>query len=154
MGWLQAINISDAATAYYRIDQESIWEFIERPETWVAWQTERITDPDLRAWAEEVRAAGPRWLTPRVASGRLHVSLSVLAVYARRGLLHGVFYNHWYYREDEIAGLTLLSEREPIAQTCDACGREFKSERALAVHQRQAHRDRTCGGGPVVVVKP
>jgi hypothetical protein len=140
-GWLEAHNISDGSMAYWRIELEAVWAMMERPETWVAWETTQIPDKDLRAWAEELRAAGPRWITAGEACRRLHVHQAALCGYARRGLIRAVFWSRWFYDEDELATFVIPSEREPAPITCLACGRSFDGVRSMATHRMRMHRE-------------
>lgn len=139
-GWITAKNISDGPQdAYWRITIEAVWAFLEETTHWMCWEPETITDPDLKAWAVELRATGPRWIPAGEARRRVHVTQSALAGYARRGLITAVFYSVWWYLESDLDTFVIPSERELDLIACRECGKPLRGNKAVGVHRAKVH---------------
>jgi len=100
-GWLKARQTKHVYKARWRINEWDLLQMLERRDTWMAWDAERITEPGLRAWAIELRQAG-RWVMTSEVARRFHVSIDSVNAWARQGLLQTVKYNsyHWIWEAD------------------------------------------------------
>jgi excisionase family DNA binding protein len=100
-GWLKATNCATPPRRIWRIADEDLWAFLERPEHWMAWHPERITDSDLRSWATEMRAGRPQWLTIGQVARRYHVATNTVGQWIHKGWLPAARYgNHWINEAD------------------------------------------------------
>lgn len=111
-GWLPATNAATVERPYWRIQWDDLTAFMEgRREAWIVWHPDRITDPDLRAWAHEVRAGPHRWLTTREVATRLHVNPNMVNIWIRRRLLSAVLHDKWWVWSGDLDTFTIPSMR-------------------------------------------
>lgn len=104
-GWLPARNAGSPTTQrpYWRIHDVDILAFLENDETWVAWAPGQITEPDLRAYAYELRASAPRWIAVKEIATRFDVSIGAVQKWINLGLLPAVKYHAYYVRAEHVA---------------------------------------------------
>jgi hypothetical protein len=81
--------------------------FICNRETWPAWSVARMTDPDWRTYAADVRAAaGGEWLTTAQVAARWNYSASTIQGWCWDGTFDGVtktkYNNTWYLWSTDI----------------------------------------------------
>jgi DNA invertase Pin-like site-specific DNA recombinase len=113
-GWLRVSRsrATPGGRGVRRTTFEHLLRFLENEETWIAWQPEELADPEVRAWATEMReAAGWRWLTAVEVRRLEYVSRATLNRRIRSGYYPtATLYRHrWYVRSDDPA---LLPEGE------------------------------------------
>lgn len=152
-GWLPARNGGELDRPLWRVPREAVEAFVDNPDYWMAWAPERVTDPELRRWAIQIRAGQPRWLTPGEVAQRYQVARKVVTDWVGRGELPTTRYgNHWIHEED------LIDWRPPYARprgtpprdrtrcTVDGCPRPYYRRwrcRECYAHWHQHGRDRT-----------
>ena len=125
-GWLRSLPGARLANGRERyVKYEWLLAFLENPAHWHIWQPEQIKDPQLRAWAEEVRTP---YLTVGQAAQRLCVGVGTVWGYIRRGLLPARRWGNWLVPEDALAGFVPLCDR-PRPST-------WTPERRVAAAQR------------------
>lgn len=69
----------------WRIRWEALYRFMEQESAWMAWSPERVTDHALRAWAVELRAGKPGWLSVGAIARRFYVTPQTVHVWLTRG---------------------------------------------------------------------
>lgn len=139
-GWLQPIYVRRSTTRRNYVSVESLWAFVENPETFMAWKPERITDLDLRAHALEHRAKHPRWLSIGEVAHRYHVHHPAVNDRINRNLFPLdliVKYGNWWIREDALTQFTppcmRPSTRKPVRVRYLCCRREAPLELIFSV---------------------
>jgi excisionase family DNA binding protein len=70
----------------YLISRHAVERFLERPEGWLFWSPEKITDPYLRQYARKVRD-DRQWLISKEAAHLLHTRRDTVTSWIRAGLL-------------------------------------------------------------------
>lgn len=109
--WLPATNAGKEDRPLWRIQSEDLYAFLENPQTWMAWNPELITDPTLRAWAQELRAGKPQWLTPGQVAERFAVGVGAVNDWIHRGLLPSIKYGNRWINEADLVGFVPPCER-------------------------------------------
>jgi len=91
--WIQAGSLRATRSDWghgphrqWHITERSLLRFLEDPAYWRHWLPERIPDPALRRWAQELRA-GVRFLTTGQIARQLRVTDRAVAQWIRHGLL-------------------------------------------------------------------
>lgn len=113
-GWLTPVP-GRVTKGTWRFEEFCLWSFVENPETHMAWEVKRITDPDLQAHALEHRVKHPRWLTMGEVARRYHVARGTVYqwITKQKVIPYDMVYkydNH-YIREDALEGFVMPSER-------------------------------------------
>lgn len=111
-GWLRARNGGEHDRPLWRIAVVDLWDMPERPETWMAWHVDAITDPDLRDWAREMRQNKPQWLSIGEVARRYYVTTNTAQSWIKKGQIGGVRYGNWWIREDALDGWVIPGERD------------------------------------------
>lgn len=109
--WLKARNAGRKDRPLWRISPADLYSCLEQPQTWMAWEVENITDPAIRAWAEELRQGQPRWLTEGEVAARYHVTPKAVYQWILWGFLPAVRYDNHYIRESDLEGFVPPCER-------------------------------------------
>jgi excisionase family DNA binding protein len=102
--WIARGWLTPTSARFYRFPIEQMHALIANGDTWMAWDAAKISDPDLRAWALDLRREGPRWLTTREAAQRLHVVERTVWEWIQRGYLPAVRYGIHWVRDDQFVG--------------------------------------------------
>lgn len=131
-GWLKARHTTGVHKARWRINEWDLLQMLERRDTWMAWDADRITEPGLRDWARDMRAVG-RWVMTSEVARRFHVSIDSVNYWARQGLLDTVKYNsyHWIWEAD-------LDSFVPPCDRPRGPGRSLTTEETVAVRHAVA----------------
>lgn len=111
-GWLKAKNGGEPDRPLWRIAVVDLWDMLENPTTWMAWQVDRITDPDLRDWARELRQGQPQWMAIGDVARRFHVTSNTAKSWIAKGQIAGVRYGNWWIREDDLVGWVIPGDRD------------------------------------------
>lgn len=125
-GWLKSVRGRQARRGHHFVRRLDLWSFVENPEAFVAWDAERITDPDLQAYALEQRAKHPRWLSVGEVARRYHVLHDTVNTWInqhRFPLECLVKWPNWWIREDALQGFVPPCERPNRAQVFYVCCR-------------------------------
>jgi hypothetical protein len=85
-GHLNAARIPGGPTGKWRISLEAIYDFVGNSDTWSLWEVERVTDRDLRTYAEELRGHDWLLLQSEVAE-RYHVQTQTVRRWTECGYL-------------------------------------------------------------------
>lgn len=109
--WLPATNAGEPQRPLWRVQWEDFLKFLEKPEHWMAWHAETITDPCLREWAMEMRANGPVWLRGGEVAKRVGVGRTVPQSWIEKGQITGIKYGNWWFKESDLAGFVIPIER-------------------------------------------
>lgn len=88
------------------IQRSDLWAFVEDEQTWHVWATARITDPDLRRHAEEVRG-DVRFLTPGEVAERMYTQHSTVNQWIHKGYLPARRWGNWWIDERDLAQFEL-----------------------------------------------
>ncbi len=84
------------------VEHDDLVAFLEREDTWPAWDPERITDPALREWTSELRR-GIRFYTTTQAAPFLFITPLGLQKAIREGRVRAIKVGpNWYLRSDWI----------------------------------------------------
>lgn len=110
-GWLKARNAGTKQRPLWRITPIDLYACLEKPNTWMAWEIERITDPVLREWAQELREDQPRWLSTGEIAARYSVGPKTVYQWISKGWLPAVRYDNHYIRESDLVGWVPPCER-------------------------------------------
>lgn len=100
-GWLTPLA-QECPGHRWRFDELALWDFVTIHEAHMAWNVERITDPDLREHARVVRATAPRWLTSSEVGRRYNVRHQTVNQWIREGVLNASKYGNWWICEDTL----------------------------------------------------
>jgi excisionase family DNA binding protein len=104
LGLLKARNAGTPKRPFWRIALDDLRAFMQNENTWMAWQPAAISDPDLHAWALELRRNESRWLSVGEVARRYHVVQQTVNQWIEKAELKAVKYgNHWI-RECDLAG--------------------------------------------------
>jgi len=108
-GWLRARAGAVLGNGRERyVIRDDLLRFLEDPARWHVWRPEPITDPDLRAWATEIRA---HYLTVGEVARRLKVGGGTVNAWIHKGLLPACRWGNWLVREDALIGFVPPCER-------------------------------------------
>ncbi len=134
-GWLKAKAATSSARTIWRICWDDLMAFLQNENYWMAWNAERITDPDLRAEYRTLRATRPRWLTIGAVARRYHVISNTVGQWIEKGFLPAARYGNWYIREDTIDGWVPPCDRSR-AGIPKGMGRAVVGKRAIVARVR------------------
>lgn len=144
-GWLTPVQQDRPVKGNWRFDEHALWDFVTIGDAHMTWSPDRITDPELRAYAREIRATAPRWLCPSEVAKRLGVSLGAVNDWIHKGLLTGVKYPNWWIREDVLAGFvvpcSISKQRVHRGLYFGCCDRRVPLGHPAATMRK---RDRVC----------
>lgn len=112
--WLPATNAGEPQRPLWRVQWDDFLAFLERSDYWMAWGPEKITDPCLREWALEMRANGPVWIRAGEVAKRVGVGRTVPQSWIEKGILTGVKYGNWWFKEEDLEGFVIPIERPRI----------------------------------------
>lgn len=106
-GWLEGRNVGTMTRPIRRFTLAQIKAFLAQEQHWYTWRAEDITDVYLRAWAKELRANGPQWLTCAEVGARYAVEGHTVVQWVRKGWLPAQVWNSRYVvRESDLASFT------------------------------------------------
>lgn len=140
-GWLPARNAGNRKKPFWRIGALDILAFLDNDETWIAWVPAQLTDPDLRAYAAELRAGPPRWMSTSEIAHRFHVDVSTVQNWIRYGLLSASMYGSYFVRAEHVAAFVPPFEQASQPARCRHCDRSFGSLVAARSHEGKMHKD-------------
>ena len=111
-GWLRGRKLAVGAGAARRwgVSEDALLTFLEDTAHWHRWEADRITDPDIREWALELRA-GVRFLTLAEVARRFTVETKTVGQWIDNGYLPAVDNGNRMVRESDLAGFVIPSER-------------------------------------------
>jgi excisionase family DNA binding protein len=103
-GWLRGRRGQPrGANRQWYVRPEDLRDFLRDPAHWHRWEPERIPDPSLRAWAQEVRG-GVRYLSQTEVARRCCVQRATVQQWIDTGLLPAVSTgSHRLVRESDLA---------------------------------------------------
>jgi hypothetical protein len=103
-GWLEGKH--NGALTIHRISLVSLRAMLENRLTWMAWKPEKITDPEFRAWATELRNGKGYWISAGDMSRRFDVDRDVSQSWIVRGdFIKGdtvVKYGNWWFWSEAV----------------------------------------------------
>lgn len=111
LGWLTASASECNGTRIWRIRWDDLMMFLRTRRTWPAWEVDRVTDPDLRAELQALRADDGPWLTPGEVARRLGVTDSAVSQWVRKGFIPAVRYGNWHINARDLEGFVPPCER-------------------------------------------
>lgn len=128
---------------YHRLITDlDLEEFLHCSEAWPSWDPGKITDPEWRDIAQEIRdTAGWHWLTVAEIAKIYHVSENTVCewIYTEKfpaQRLPGKRLR-WYVKNTDLEGFILPSEEylgSSEGNVCELCGKEFTSKIRRAGH--------------------
>lgn len=107
-GWLRR-----AGPRFLPYVMDDVRAFLATIDGWVLWSPDTITDPDLRRYAADLRARGPRWLTVKEAAAIRGYSSKTVSDWCRNGRLAAVKVKIYYIRSDVLAAFVPPWEVRP-----------------------------------------
>lgn len=134
-GWLKPLYQKRPDHGTWRFDELALWGFVEIHEAHMAWEWQRITEPELQEHARSIRAMAPRWLRPTEVARRYHVKHSSVNDWIHRGLLPAKRWGNWWVCESALVGFT-----PPWAlprQPCIGCGAKLPPTATLFTRAQQ-----------------
>jgi hypothetical protein len=106
-GWLRGRQgPARGANRQWIVEEADLRDFLRDSAHWHRWEVERIADPDLRAFADRVRAA-VRFLTLGEVAGRMCVQPKTVHSWIAKGYLPAVRNGNHLVREDDLARFEL-----------------------------------------------
>lgn len=113
LGWLEATCATTPTQhPYWRVTDEALDAFLSNPAYMMAWDPARITDPELRVWAQQEQAKHPQWLHTKAVAARHHVTSAHVVYWICSGRLAGARYGRRYFvRECDLHGFVAPSVR-------------------------------------------
>lgn len=104
-GWLDGIHgYKQGPSRVWLVERVDLYGFVENEDAWHVWTPERITDPQLRAYAERVRG-DVRFLTPREAGHELYVEHKTINSWIHKGVLPARRFGNWHIDARDVARL-------------------------------------------------
>lgn len=107
------------------IDEADLLAFLEDVAHWQRWSPDRITDPLLREWAQEMRG-NVRFLTLSEVADRYYVQPATVHSWIEKGYLPAVRNGNHLVRESDLASFTLpeigQGSRKHTWEPCAVCG--------------------------------
>jgi hypothetical protein len=116
LGFLKAkkVRYSGPAGYIWSIRRSALEEFICDPRTRHVWDCSRITDPDLKALANEQPEV--RYLTPSEVADRFYVSTPAVNNWIWAGILPAVRYGNWMIPEGALEGFVPPGQRSRVGR--------------------------------------
>ena len=109
-GWLHSRRGARIGHHFERyITREQLLTFLECPAHWHVWKPERITEPNLRDWALDMRTV--RYLRPGEIAQRFFVHHKTVNTWIGKGLLPAQRWGNWWVRESDLEGFELPCNR-------------------------------------------
>lgn len=99
-GWLAAVrdDLKRRKTRHYHVHDTAIQAMIDNRATWMGWDPARITDPEWREYAQQVRAeAGGHWLTTPEIAASLGYARHTVTEWVLRGRLPATQVGRLFY---------------------------------------------------------
>ena len=107
------------------VSEADFLAFLEDPDHWHRWDPDRISDPLLREWAQELRR-GVRFLTLSEVAERYFVQAATVHSWIKKGYLPAVRNGNHLVRESDLASFTLpelgQGSRRRTWEPCALCG--------------------------------
>lgn len=91
-GWLKARAAMSNARTIWRVCWDDLIAFLEKPEAWISWCSDRIADETLRERALAIRQGEDRLLTQGEVAARYHVGISTVGQWLDKGFLPATRY--------------------------------------------------------------
>ncbi len=98
-GMLAAHNGGRVDRPLWRIQRDDLMAFMAEPLYWMAWRVDRVVDPYLRAYAEQIRDGQPGWHTPGQVARHYGAGRSTPQQWIERGFIPSQRWgNHWIHQ--------------------------------------------------------
>lgn len=138
-GWLRGVNAGAHGRTLWRITWEDLTTFLENPAYWVAWRPDRIPEPALREWAQELRANEEPLLTQSQIAARFHVGRETVKQWIDKSWLPSVRYGNRRIPASALDGWVVPIDRKaPMSQEWPSDGWASVGSARGAVFTRRA----------------
>lgn len=98
-GMLAGRNGGRTDRPLWRVQRDDLMAFMAEPLYWMAWRVDRVVDPYLRTYAEQLRDGQPEWHTPGHVARHYGAGRNTPQQWIERGFIPSQRWgNHWIHQ--------------------------------------------------------